>query len=545
MSARSLDAGGVALVCNREGRILEVLHDNLGCEALLKPGALLTSLVEHESMGLAGRFIDELCSFGTAVGWELSLPIAERSQLLQFLGCCRGATAVVVAGTSEVGIHQAFAQLGHRRAGVKSKPTAPPSPSGRDPSLRDEPEIAALIEELMRTSRELASSLQRRQRQISSRPIAAQHARQRFKKTVAPGFNLEMKQLPGKVLDGRYLLEEMIGSGGSSVVFRATHLGLSRPVAIKIFLPVDQLYSKEALKRFREEGPSASRVTHPNVVAVLDAGTSLDGIAYIAMELLSGYTLGEVLGNRRQISIQRCVQILRPVCLALIEAHDLGIVHRDIKPDNIFLHQSSAGECVKLLDFGIAKAFDGSEQDRDPARHPPSGITGTPNYMPPEQLRGAACDGRSDVYSLAVLLYEMLCGQSPFSRRNESGLGWMHEHLHQAPQPLGERNPDIPKPLADTIQAALAKDSRSRPTAREFLAQLTAAVASVPPETHDKSELAQGSPKEPALQALDLAVPESRKPKTATTQRKAAVSRTQTLGSEHFEPLVRPKSLLP
>ena len=331
MSVSSLEAGGVALLCNREGRILNVLQDNLGCGGLLKPGLPLTALVEHESLGLAGRFIDELCSFGTAAGWELSLPINNRSLPLQFWGCCQGAVAVVLAGTSDLGVHLAFEQLCHRRVGGSAQ-----APVGHAERARVEPEILALLEDLLRTSREVTSLVPLRQRETSSKPFASHHRRHRLKKAMMPGFDLEMEQLPGKVLDGRYLLKEMIGSGGSSVVFRAVHLGLSRDVAIKIFLPVDQVNSKEALKRFREEGPSACRVTHPNVVAVLDAGTSLDGIAYIAMELLSGYTLGEVLGSHRQIPVHRCVQIVRPVCLALIEAHDLGIVHRDIKPEQLF-----------------------------------------------------------------------------------------------------------------------------------------------------------------------------------------------------------------
>lgn len=534
---------GAALVCNREGRILEVLHADSNLIELLRPGVLLTSLVDHDSISMAGRFIDELCSFGTAVGWELGLVLNKQSQPFQFLGCCHGAIAVVVATMSEPEFHHLFEQLSGRWTlpGAKSSPSQEP-PQHEHTSQR-QGEVAALIDELMRVGSTLAGTQPvPRKRPPSDKRYESWRGRHRLRRSAVPGLDLAMEQLPGKVLDGRYLLAEMIGSGGSSVVFRATHLGLSRPVAVKIFLPANPLNSREALKLFREEGPSASRITHPNVVAVLDAGTSLDGIAYIVMELLNGYTLGEVLGSHRQIPIQRCIQIIKSVCLALIEAHDAGIVHRDIKPDNIFLHQSAAGECVKLLDFGIAKVFDGSQPHPDAVPPPPGGIIGTPDYMPPEQIRGAACDGRSDVYSLAVLLYEMLCGQVPFLRRYEGAVSWIHEHLNKEPLPLVERNPAIPKNLADTIQSALAKDSRRRPTAREFLAQIMAAVPSL---THDKSELAQSPVRSSPSFEREMDRSDNRSEELAATQRKAAISRTQPMSHERFDSAVSHKNPTP
>ncbi|MBX7223695.1 MAG: protein kinase, partial [Blastocatellia bacterium] len=168
-------------------------------------------------------------------------------------------------------------------------------------------------------------------------------------------FSALAEALPGTVLEGKYRLEDKIGSGGFGAVFRATHLALGTQVAVKVFRPTPGNDSADAVERFRREGTSTARINHPNALRVLDSGISDEGIAYLVMELLEGYSLWEELQKRGYLSLRRTAEILTPVCQALAEAHRLGIVHRDIKPANIFLHRTGEGEVVKVVDFGIAK----------------------------------------------------------------------------------------------------------------------------------------------------------------------------------------------
>lgn len=159
----------------------------------------------------------------------------------------------------------------------------------------------------------------------------------------------------GVTLDGKYRLDAKIGVGGFGAVYRATHLNLNRPVAVKVLHNNIHNTTPENLERFRQEGVSACSVSHPNAVAILDFSITQDGHAYLVMELLDGRPLSDELQERFVLPLERCVEIIIPVCDVLTEAHASGIVHRDIKPDNIFLHRTRRGEVVKVLDFGIAK----------------------------------------------------------------------------------------------------------------------------------------------------------------------------------------------
>src|SRR5262249_55665073 len=163
---------------------------------------------------------------------------------------------------------------------------------------------------------------------------------------------------------------------------------------------------------------------------------SSEGIAYLVMELLKGHTLTAEMRKRKIFPIERIAQILPPVCEVLGKAHSMGIVHRDVKPDNIFLHRDDKGETVKVVDFGIAKLMEtsGSLEIKDLTAS--GGIIGTPTYMAPERLEGKPYDGRSDVYSLGVLLYEMLCGQRPFESDSKGVFGILKMHLTEKPKPM-------------------------------------------------------------------------------------------------------------
>jgi DNA-binding response OmpR family regulator len=289
-------------------------------------------------------------------------------------------------------------------------------------------------------------------------------------------FSALSEVLPGTVLDDKYRLDEKIGSGGFGAVFRATHLGLNRSVAVKIFRPRTGDVTPEALERFRLEGVSACRVMHPNAVQVLDSGVSTAGIAYLVMELLEGMTLGDMLKDAGPISPDRTVRIMLPVCEVLAEAHKCGVIHRDVKPDNIFLHETRDGEVVKVLDFGLAKLLE-DETSVDLQNLTIGRMMGTPTYMSPERLNDLPYDGRADVYSLGVMMYQLLNGRVPFFSKEGDTWAVAVMHLTKEPAPLRESNPSVPEPLERLVLRTLAKAPAERPTARELADELSAVLA--------------------------------------------------------------------
>jgi ligand-binding sensor domain-containing protein/serine/threonine protein kinase len=288
-------------------------------------------------------------------------------------------------------------------------------------------------------------------------------------------FSALAQALPGTVLEGKYRLDEKIGSGGFATVFRGTHLRLNCPIAVKIFRPVSGNDSPEAVERFRLEGVSTARLKHPNVVGVFDSGISEGGIAFLVMELLEGESLADELRRTKQMSLRRCVNLVLPVCAALAEAHRLGIVHRDIKPDNIFIQKIGEEEIVKVVDFGIAKFLEGEEKDREKLTAAGS-IVGTPKYISPERLSNLPYDGRADVYSLGVMVFEMLTGRTPFQGSGHDVISLILEHLKSAPPSIRRFQDQIPPEVDDVIQLALAKVPAERPTALEFGIKLAEAV---------------------------------------------------------------------
>ncbi len=265
----------------------------------------------------------------------------------------------------------------------------------------------------------------------------------------------------GAVLADKYQLEELLGTGNFGAVYKAMHLNLQRSVAIKV-LQTSMAPTSEALARFQREGILACRVEHPNAVSVMDFGITSTGTAYLVMELLNGRSLAEELKERPILHPIRCAQILRPICEALSEAHRAGVVHRDIKPSNIFLHQSRAGEIVKVLDFGIAK-FVGDVAGEDPLEVEGS-ILGT--YMAPERFSNEACDGRSDVYSLGILLYRMLTGSTPF--RSKDMMAVVLQHTRETSPQIAPWNGQVTLEIEAVVMKALSKKMQDRPSPAEL-----------------------------------------------------------------------------
>jgi serine/threonine protein kinase len=265
------------------------------------------------------------------------------------------------------------------------------------------------------------------------------------------------------------------------VVFAGVHLALQRPVAIKLFQPSGNAAEDLSLERFRREGLTACRVNHPNAVAVIDSGVSDAGLPYLVMERLEGRTIAAHLRKAGPFGLRRATRVLADVCSVLAAAHDSGIVHRDIKPSNVFLHRApgEAGEVVKVLDFGIARFVD-SDDPLEPITRTGQ-FVGTPVYMAPERFAGEKEEGASDVYSVGVLLYEMLTGEAPFAAEaNPWTTLW--RQMHTTVTPLHERDPAFPKALSDMAQRAMARDPGNRPGAREMEDALRALLEDLPPE---------------------------------------------------------------
>jgi eukaryotic-like serine/threonine-protein kinase len=271
---------------------------------------------------------------------------------------------------------------------------------------------------------------------------------------------------PGDVIEGRYRVDSIHGRGGMGAVYRATDVDLERPVAIKVLHP--QLVGDDSmLRRFRQEARSAARLRHPNAVTVYSFGQLPTGAAYIAMEMIEGTTLRDELRKRGRFSVEEAAHILGQVADAVAAAHDVGLVHRDIKPDNIMLEQRPGGIAAKVLDFGIAKLVTaGADTERLTI---PQAIVGTPVYMSPEQARGDEIDSRSDIYSLGIVLYEILSGQVPF--RADTPVALALKHVTELPPSLRSVAPYLSVAVETVVMRTLSKDPAERPQTALDLAQ--------------------------------------------------------------------------
>jgi serine/threonine-protein kinase len=293
--------------------------------------------------------------------------------------------------------------------------------------------------------------------------------------------NEKRDPMSGRVLGGRYRLQERLGQGGMGTVYRAVHTLMDKQLAVKILRP-EMASDGEAVARFHREARSASRLDHDHCIRVMDFGQSDDGLLFLVMELLDGVSLAQVI-RRGPVPAARAAAIGVAVAEALQHAHDNGIVHRDLKPDNVYLARRPRGrELVKVLDFGLAKLM--SDAALGPSITRDGTVFGTPEYMAPEQAEGEKLDGRTDVYALGVILYQLMTGDVPFRAGNFVAL--LTKQVGEKPLPPRERRPDleIPVGLEAVVLKCLAKKAANRFVTAEALAE-----ALEPFAANDQSQL--------------------------------------------------------
>lgn len=266
---------------------------------------------------------------------------------------------------------------------------------------------------------------------------------------------------PGDVFADRYEIIGLLGDGGWGKVYKAQHKLMKRSVAIKVLLP-HLVKSQQALKRFQQEARAASSLNHPNVMTVFDFGLTVDGLPFLVMDLLEGVSLSAVLQSDQYLPVERSLRIFMQVCEGLAHAHEKGVIHRDVKPNNLMLVKYiGQSDFVKIVDFGIAKlALPGEGEGNDLTQT--GEIFGSPMYMSPEQCRGKELDARSDIYSTGCVLYRCLAGRPAFVGRD--AMECMFKQVHDEPEPFRDACPDLnlPAALEVVVFKALAKDPESR-----------------------------------------------------------------------------------
>lgn len=265
-----------------------------------------------------------------------------------------------------------------------------------------------------------------------------------------------------EVLDGKFRIIKRIGAGGMGSVYRAEEPEMGREVAIKILHPKLKGRS-DLVSRFRREARAMSQLKHPHTVRVFMYGELEDGSLYIVMEMLEGRNMNQTVRKEGPLLPTRAIPMLTASCHALHEAHEMGIVHRDLKPENIFVcNQAGMKDYAKVLDFGLAKVTEAQMQPGSMILTQEGMVFGTPEFMSPEQARGLTLDARSDIYSLACILYEALTGKLPFDAKTP--MEYVGKHVTAVPIPLDERVPGraFPKGLGAVLDKALSKNPDDR-----------------------------------------------------------------------------------
>src|ERR1043166_1259428 len=276
--------------------------------------------------------------------------------------------------------------------------------------------------------------------------------------TLCPADGVALEKDPdslvGTTLAGKYRIDARLNEGGMGTVYRGTHVLMDKTVAIKVLRP-SLAADEKIVERFSREARAASRISHPNALSVTDFGEDESGHVFIVMEYLSGKTLKHVIREEGPLPLARVVDIARQIGDALHAAHEQGVIHRDLKSDNIMLLDTMTGDHAKVLDFGIAKINE-AEGKVDTGLTAPNLVIGTPQYMSPEQCsQNSEIDARSDIYSFGVILYEMLVGHVPFS--GDSPAMVMMKHLQEPVPSVLEERSDVPPSVARVVARAMAK----------------------------------------------------------------------------------------
>jgi serine/threonine protein kinase/formylglycine-generating enzyme required for sulfatase activity len=278
----------------------------------------------------------------------------------------------------------------------------------------------------------------------------------------------------GRMLDNRYQIMSKIGEGGMGAIYKAVHSEMGRTCAIKLMTAIST-GNEDAVARFKREAKMASRIDNPHAVIIYDFGVAEGGMLFLAMEFIDGKPLSRAMAEQRMLPIDRVVHITNQIAEGLAAAHALGIVHRDLKPDNIMItRKGNDADYVKVLDFGIAKTL--ADDGEGAENLTKTGfVLGTPVYMSPEQLLGEKLDARSDIYSLAIIVYQMLGGQLPFTGDNPQSV--MMKRITSQPVPLRSIAPSVSEEVEQTVMDGLARDPENRtPTVEAFAKALGAAA---------------------------------------------------------------------
>ena len=287
----------------------------------------------------------------------------------------------------------------------------------------------------------------------------------------------------GREIAGRFRILSLLGEGGMGAVYRGEQISLKRAVAVKVLRP-ELSANQLLLARFSAEAQAVAKLDHPNTVKVYDFGQDRDGSLFIAMELIDGQPLRSVIGAAGPLPPARAFNIALQVAASLVDAHASNIVHRDLKPDNVMLvDKGRQRDVVRVLDFGIAKLRDDSRATQQ-AMTQAGDMLGTPQYMAPEQIKGEAIDGRTDIYALGCMLYEMVTARLPFEA--PSIMAMLSKHLMEMPLSPSQRRPDLQlSPAIDhVVMMALQKDPSARPANMEVYAEMLASViAQFPAQT--------------------------------------------------------------
>jgi serine/threonine-protein kinase len=337
--------------------------------------------------------------------------------------------------------------------------------------------------------------------------------------------------LLGVVVEGRYKIESVIGQGSAGTVYKAIQELIGREVAIKVlhdYLVSDQ----EFIKRFTQEAKASSRLSHPNIITIYDFGViPKGGRPYIAMDLLKGTPLSDLIAERGHLSVEEAVPIFKQVCGALAEAHRQGLVHRDIKPENIVLVERSGQRFFPIVvDFGIARLV---QEESDVARITRTGtVCGSPTYMSPEQCTSSKVDQRSDVYSLGIVIYETLTGEVPFL--SDELVKVMAMHLSDPPKPLNKVHPGLhfSDSMEEVVDKALAKNPDERYQNMDELAEALDKALREPDHP-----VAAAMPKRPEIAQGPLAKTEDLQPRRASKEMIAPRSKPLDLATMALEEL--------